>query len=291
MANLRDIRKRIKSVKNTQQITKAMKLVSAAKLRRATEAVSNAVVYAGAIDNLIRKVSGGLDLKAHPWITREDRGDKVLYLIISSDRGLCGSLNNNLFKQVAGLKADDEGKGLEVECITVGRKAGDFVKRESYKVSSEIDSIVIAEADYAYCENLTKLFDRLYSDEKYRSIRVFYNQFKSILVQEFADETLFPLPEEEQKETGESGSVYAVEPNAEELLDDIFPKYISNKIYAAILNNNASEHGARMTAMDSATKNAKEMIDDLTLTYNQARQAAITTELTEIISGAESLKG
>ena len=291
MANLRDIRKRIKSVKNTQQITKAMKLVSAAKLRRATDAVSNAVVYAGAIDNLIRKVSGGLDLKGHPWFNKEDRSENILYVVISSDRGLCGSLNNNLFKQVLGLKKEDEKAGKVVECVTIGRKAGDFARREEFKVTEAIDSRVIGEADYAYCEELTKTFDKLYCDEKYDSIRIFYNQFRSVLVQEFADEVLFPLPEADGAEDGSSDAVYVVEPNAEELLDDIFPKYVSNKIYAAILNNNASEHGARMTAMDNATKNAKEMIDDLTLTYNQARQAAITTELTEIISGAESLKG
>lgn len=283
MQSMRDIKRRIKSVQNTQKITSAMKMVAAAKLKRAQERAEGARTFfektQAIFDNLANAV---LDV-THPLLV--DRGgDKVGYIMITADRGLAGGYNVRLINTVAEHIEDAENSSL----IAVGRKGRDHFKRRGHNIVSEYIGI----ADYPTFDTAQKIAQeviQLYNDGVFDKVYLGYMQFKSALTQTPAVVSLLPIVPETEEEKGHR-TEYIYEPSADEVLDWILPKYLENIIYSALLEAKASEFGARMTAMDSATNNAEEMIEKLTLSYNRARQAAITTEISEIVGGAEALK-
>lgn len=280
MASLKAIKKRIVSVKNTQKITKAMKLVSAAKLRRATDRVHASRPYE---EELIRTVSSILaDVEWKSPLTKVRELKTVGLVVVSTDRGLCGSLNTNNFKNV--LKRAQELQGVSVEIIALGKKAADFFKKRGFKVHS-IYLDVARNGNFAFASSIVKKIKELFLDGTFDAIEVFYSRFLSAISQRPERFQLLPFVSPEQTE--KSASIY--EPNAAELLNQLVPSLIEFRLFRVVLESAASEHGARMSAMDSATRNARDMIERLTLERNRARQAAITKELMEIIGGAEAL--
>jgi len=289
MANLRDIKKRINSVKNTQQITKAMKMVSAAKLRRSQENITKARPYAEKMNELIKNLAARVDTSLSPLLDRPEKIKKAEILVISSDRGLCGSLNSSVLRRSEQLAVQLIKEGKEVTINAIGRKAKDYFKRRKFEIRVE-HSDIYRNFSYAKAvvivEEMIDAFTNKAFDESY----VIYNRFKSIMSQVVTVDRILPLQPLETPKVEESLGEYLFEPSEAEILNVLLPKSIETHIYRAVLEAVASEHGARMTAMDSATKNATEMIAHLTLMFNRVRQAAITKELMEIVSGAEALK-
>ncbi len=291
MANLRDIKRRIKSVKNTQQITKAMKMVSAAKLRRAQEDMTAARPYAEKMVELISSLAAKTKPGSHALLS-EREGDKTGVITITSDRGLCGSFNTILIRTVERFVG--ELNGAPTGLFVIGRRGGEYFKRRAFNIVSSVPfggarprySTAAAMAADVIGRYLAGEFDKVY---------VIYSEFKSALTQRPVALKLLPIaPEKPEGAAAEAAAEPDVkiiyEPTADAVLKSLLPKYVEVLIYRALLETSASEHGARMTAMDSASKNASEMIGGLTLKYNRLRQAAITRELVEIISGAETLK-
>lgn len=287
MANLRDIKKRIKSVKNTQQITKAMKMVSAAKLRRAEESVKQARPYANKMLGVLSSLALRADSSAHPLLARREV-KKIAVIVITSDRGLCGAFNSGIIKKADSFlrlnKMNYESIGLTV----VGRKAADHYKRNGGQINKEHTNILYG-FGYHTAAGIAGDIISAYTNEEVDEVYLLYNEYKSALVQEAMMERLLPITPLEG-ETEMSVVDYIYEPNKDSILEEILPKHVEIQVYRALLESIASEHGARMAAMDSATRNAKDMIGRLTLYYNRARQATITKELVEIVSGAEALK-
>lgn len=289
MATLKDIKRRIVGVKSTQQITKAMKMVAAAKLRKSQERLLSARPYAEGLAKVLSHVAAQTQPDINPLL--EEREVKnICYLIISSDRGLCGSFNANVNRKAkAEIDSDAESKG--VKSIVFGRKAFEFFSRRDYEIEEKFVNL-FNELEFKHAVDVSRLLQNLYIEKKYDRIMVVYNRFKSAGIQVTTIEQLLPV----KPEAAESGSQYQpvdfiFEPSAKEILDEIIPKNLNVQIWRALLESSASEHGARMVAMDAATENAQEMIRGLTLKYNKARQAAITTEISEIIAGAEALQG
>jgi F-type H+-transporting ATPase subunit gamma len=285
MPSLKVLRKRITSVRNTQQITKAMKMVSAAKLRRAQEAAVAARPYAAKLTELLTSVAGTLSAEAHPLLRRVAEPARVHLVVITSDRGLCGAYNSGLLRRAEAWLRENGGRQPSV--TIVGRKGADFLRRRSAPVSDR--HVQVAPTVGLARELAAKLTARFTAGEVDR-IDVLFSAFRSALSQTPTVETLLPVATEALGEGGGRPD-YVFEPDAASLLDRLLPQYVEVRLFRALLEAAASEHGARMTAMDSATRNASEMIFTLTLQMNRARQAAITRELMEIISGAEALKG
>lgn len=290
MANLKDIKKRISSVKNTQQITKAMKMVSAAKLRRAQDAVVAARPYADKMAEVLSSLALRDEADSHPLLEERGKG-KALVVLITGDRGLCGGFNTNISK-AAERFIREQGEGYEsYELMIVGRKGNDYLKRRSGMEIAKVHENLIGTSQVTYPVGalLGQEVIELYRAGEYDGVFLVYNAFQSAMTQVQTVTQLLPIV---PRQTDEEAQVadYIYEPNASKVLDEILPKHIEVQIFRSLLESAASEHGARMTAMDSASKNAAEMINKLTLMYNRARQAAITTELSEIVSGAESLK-
>ncbi len=287
MPSLKDIRKRISSVKNTQKITRAMKLVSAAKLRRAQEAITAARPYAKALDRVIRDLSSRAGEDAHPLLERRD-GDRIEVMIMSSDRGLAGSLNAQLFRTLEHYIEDELSDASEVSLHVIGRKAKEYYTRRDANISDITPGFNGTNALEQSHELATKVIES-FIDGKVDRVFVVYNEFKSAITQNVIITQILPVVPEESDDPIEQDFLY--EPSKEALLEHLLPLYLQIGLYRAALESVASEFGARMSAMDSATRNAGEMIDKLTLQFNRARQAAITKELLEIISGSEALKG
>lgn len=290
MPSLKAIKKRIGSVKNTRQITKAMKMVSAAKLRRAQESIIAARPYAGKMEEVLQSLAGSIEGAAHPLLeVREAK--KLLLLVITSDRGLCGGFNANLCKAADRFIREHKDSYEQITLLTLGRKGYEFLKNR-YTVSKNYPNL-ISKPNYQTAALLAQEIIEGYLDEQYDQVIVLYNAFKTVMSQDITFQQLLPVvpPEAAASVLDEPQVEYIYEPSVAELLNEILPKNIEVQIFKAMLESVAAEHGARMTAMDSASKNASEMIGKLTLQYNRARQAAITKELMEIISGAESIKG
>lgn len=288
MANLRAIRKRITTVKNTRQITKAMKLVSAAKLRRATDAAIAARPYNRKLKEILDNLLARMDEKNHPLFQPREQIRRIKVVAFSSDRGLCGSYNSNVNRRVDTFT--QENKGIEVEYFAVGRKVRDYVRRRGYPLSGDLTGIspaAVADVARELALSLVKEFEDGAVDEVY----LVYHQFKTAISQILVTERLLPfmLPTDGGPSGGASTVDYIYEPSQEAILDELLPQMMASRVMQAFLEALASEHGARMAAMDSATRNASEMIEKLTLEYNRSRQAAITKELVEIVSGAEAL--
>ena len=291
MASLDDLKKRIASVKSTQKITKAMKMVAAAKLRRAQENAEKGRPYSEKMNNIILNLSSGISDKENaPKLLSGTGEDKThLCIVMTSDRGLCGGFNTNIIKKakVYFQKISNEGKTLKI--IAVGSKGYDQLKRvykdNIIKKISFKDSKTI---NYLDAEKVGKIIIDNFEKKEFDVCTIFYNQFKNVITQIPQEQQIIPLKAAEA-ETNSSENNYEFEPEEDEILSNLLPKNISTQIFKAMLENSASEQGSRMSAMDNATRNAGEMVDKLTIKYNRSRQAAITKELIEIISGAESL--
>ncbi len=291
MASLDDLKKRIASVKSTQKITKAMKMVAAAKLRRAQESAEKGRPYSEKMNNIILNLSSGISDKENaPKLLSGSGNDKVhLCVVMTSDRGLCGGFNSNIIKKAKSYftKLVEEGKDLKI--ITVGSKGNDQLKRAySDKIIANISFKESKHANYFDAEKVGKMVIEKFEAEEFDVCTIFYNQFKNVITQIPQAQQIIPLNVENSEEDKSEDS-YEFEPDEDEILSNLLPKNISTQIFKAMLENSASEQGSRMSAMDNATRNAGEMVDKLTIEYNRSRQAAITKELIEIISGAESL--
>jgi F-type H+-transporting ATPase subunit gamma len=289
MPSLRDIRRRIASVKNTQQITNAMKMVSAAKLQRAQERVFAARPFAERLQLVVEHLQARVRPTAHPLLTPRSEGQTLL-LVITSDRGLCGGFNGNVQRAVA--EKIRELSGEQVEIIAIGKKGRDFLTYRHFPLKEAYTELFLRQVSYEQAKEIAAKLLNAYETEGYRQVLVVYNRFRSAMVQQVAILRLLPLstledPEAEPVEPFD----YIYEPSAPQVLDSLLRKQIEIQLYQVFLESYAGEHGARMTAMDSATENASEMIASLTLTFNRARQAAITKELIEVVSGADALKG
>jgi len=291
MASLDDLKKRIASVKSTQKITKAMKMVAAAKLRRAQESAEKGRPYSEKMNNIILNLSSGISDKENaPKLLSGSGNDKVhLCVVMTSDRGLCGGFNSNIIKKAKSYfaKLVEEGKDLKI--ITVGSKGNDQLKRAySDKIIANISFKESKHPNYFDAEKVGKMVIEKFEAEEFDVCTIFYNQFKNVITQIPQAQQIIPLNVENSEEDKSEDS-YEFEPDEDEILSNLLPKNISTQIFKAMLENSASEQGSRMSAMDNATRNAGEMVDKLTIEYNRSRQAAITKELIEIISGAESL--
>ena len=291
MASLDDLKKRIASVKSTQKITKAMKMVAAAKLRRAQESAEKGRPYSEKMNNIILNLSSGISDKENASKLLSGSGnDKVhLCVVMTSDRGLCGGFNSNIIKKAKSyfVKLADDGKDLKI--ITVGSKGNDQLKRVyGEKIIANISFKESKHANYFDAEKVGKIVIEKFGAKEFDVCTIFYNQFKNVITQIPQAQQIIPLNVENSEEDKSEDS-YEFEPDEDEILSNLLPKNISTQIFKAMLENSASEQGSRMSAMDNATRNAGEMVDKLTIEYNRSRQAAITKELIEIISGAESL--
>jgi F-type H+-transporting ATPase subunit gamma len=288
MPSLKSIRKRIVSVKNTQKITRAMKMVAAARLRRAQQNITELRPYAQKTLEVLSSVAMRAgDEEVHPLLARRP-AKKVLLVALTSDRGLAGAFNANLNKTALRRWKELEGEGHEVHFAVVGRKGRDFLRRRGARIEFEFAG-VFENLTVAKAGEIGRAIVAEYKTDGYDAVYLIYNEFKSAISQKVVVEPLVPItPMNPPEQLSAVDFIY--EPTKDALLDRLLPMYVEIEIFRALLESVASEHGARMTAMDNATKNASEMIGKLTLTYNRARQAAITKELMEIIGGAEALK-
>ena len=290
MASLDDLKKRIASVKSTQKITKAMKMVAAAKLRRAQESAEKGRPYSEKMNNVILNLSNGISDKENAPKLLSGTGQEKTHLcvVMTSDRGLCGGFNSNIIKKAKSYfsKILDEGKELKI--ITVGSKGNDQLKRVyGDKIIENISFKESKNANYFDADKIGKIVIEKFDAGEFDICTIFYNQFKNVITQIPQAQQIIPLNNEAEENSSEES--YEFEPDEDEILSNLLPKNISTQIFKAMLENSASEQGSRMSAMDNATRNAGEMVDKLTIEYNRSRQAAITKELIEIISGAESL--
>ncbi|MDR3665618.1 MAG: ATP synthase F1 subunit gamma [Ignavibacteriaceae bacterium] len=290
MATLRDIKSRIKGVKSTQQITKAMKMVAAAKLRRAQESVINARPYARKISELISHLITEDDMVNNPFIIQREIKN-IAYVIVTADRGLCGAFNNNILKESVRQLSNNDASipGVTSHIYCIGKKSSDFYKRREYPVAGNVSGIF---STLKYDSSLTitrELIDK-YLDNSFDKIIIIYNEFKSIIQQRIVTEQFLPIPIKLNNEEGIKQIDFIFEPGQREVFNYLLPKHLKAQIWRILLESNAAELGAKMTAMDNATTNAKELIRTLQLTYNKERQAAITKEILEIVSGANAQK-
>jgi F-type H+-transporting ATPase subunit gamma len=288
MPSLKKIRTRIASVKSTQKITRAMKLVAAAKLRRAQQNIVNLRPYAKRLAQVIAEVAARAEVRAHPLLARR-QPHKVALLVLTSDRGLCGGFNANVSRRAERFFREQKGQFGEIRLSVVGRKGRDFLKRRHYEIHREYFGVLGA-ASLTTAQEIARTTVGDYVSRRLDAVYLIYNEFKNAASQRIAVEQLLPVePAPLAAEAGRFDFKY--EPDRKELLDRLLPQFVEIELYRAILESIASEFGARMTAMENATNNASEMIDRLTLEFNRARQATITKELMEIIGGAEALKG
>ena len=292
MPSLDDLRKRISSVKSTQKITKAMKMVAAAKLRKAQESAERGRPYSEKMQNIILNLSNSInDRQNAPALLVGTGNDKnYLCVVMTADRGLCGGFNSNICKlaKLSFKKILQEGKNLKI--ITVGSKGSDQLKREyGNYIVKEISFKDRKKISYKEAEEIGSIIVELFEKKEFDKCILFYNNFKNVITQIPQAQQIIPAENKLSKEKEENLTSYEFEPEEDEILEDLLPKNISTQVFKAFLENAASEQGSRMTAMDNATRNAGELVDKLTINYNRSRQASITKELIEIISGAESL--
>ena len=287
MPNLKDIRKRIESVKSTAKITRAMKLVAAAKLRRAQENIEKARPYAVKLHELISELALRADEEDHPLLSvREPRN--VMLLVLTSDRGLCGGFNTNILKALLKWRIEHDGQYDNVLISVVGKKGRDYLKFRNIPIHKYYPGLDVNTA-LSRAKEITDGIVEDFLGENLDSIYLFYNEFKSAMSQRIVSEQLLPIKPLELEEDQGANIDFVYEPSKEELLETIMPMYVEVEVYRSTLESTASEFGARMTAMENATNNARDMISALTLEYNKARQASITKDLLDIVGGAEAL--
>lgn len=290
MAKIREIRDRIVSVKSTQQITRAMKLVAAAKLKKAQDRLIALRPYANDYNRLLAQLTKSGSVQ-HAYLNTREPGGVVGIVVIGSDRGLCGAFNNNLFREVENfIESSYPAEKLDgrLKLVTVGRKATEYFGRRNFTVHAKHPGFF----DRLKYENLLKVAadaTGMFADSKCSAVFVAYNEFKTVISQNRVIKQLLPV--EPPKDISKKETDYIIEPDFEQVLNTVAPQYVNTVLWRATLESNAAEQGARMAAMDSATENAQELVRQLSLKYNQARQAAITTEISEIVSGADALGG
>ena len=296
MASLNDIKRRIKSVKNTQQITKAMKMVAAAKLRKAQEDITAARPYAEKMFDMVSSLASGTNEDANPLLAKQTGSGKIDLVLFTSDRGLCGGFNTNLIRRAEAFVAEHSDKTVRVRLV--GTRGNEHFKRRDFEIPS-FNLMGSTRPQMGTAVEQTKEIIEDYLEGNTEEVHILYGKFISALTQEPTLKKLFPFDteatdgetEESETESAAASAGFTYEPSEEEVLETLLPKAAQIIIFNAMLETAASEHAARMAAMDSASKNAREMIDSLQLIYNRVRQTAITTELIEIVSGAEALKG
>jgi F-type H+-transporting ATPase subunit gamma len=296
MATLREIRRRISGIKSIQKITKAMKMVAAARLRRAQEAILSARPYAKKIRELSAHLVTGLDTTMHPLLLpREVK--KTLLVVVTSDRGLCGAFNSNIIKAATIYVRDkfplDKRFEHQIRLMCIGKKGYEYFKKRNYELLSQRVGI-FQHLDFNHARGIMTELISGYLGGEFDKVDVIYNEFKNILQQRVVTEQLLPIPPEGLKSEGGQRAVAAIdyiyEPSAKAIVDDLLPRHLNFQMWRVLLESNAAGLGAQMSAMDNATENARELITDLTLSYNKARQASITKELLEIVGGAEALR-
>jgi len=286
MPTLRDIQRRIRSVQSTQKITRAMKLVAAAKLRRAQDRILAARPYAGKMKELLGNLVAGADGAIHPLLEQRE-GPRRQVVIVTADKGLAGAFNSNVLRR--SLEFIRSSNTQEVTLVVVGRKARDFYRRRQWSIKRDMLGFWDRLA-YGHAQELADYFMQQYLAGEVDEVHLIYNEFRSVAVQRPVREQLLPIPRAEDGAGTGADVDYIYEPNPETILGDLLPRHVRMQVYRALMESLAGEYGARMTAMEAATKNAKEMIDVLTIQYNKARQEKITKELLDIIGGAEALK-
>ena len=301
MANLKDLRLRITSVKSTQKITSAMKMVAASKLRRAQTAAEGGRPYAIRMERMLAELMSSLpSLDGAPRLLAGNGNDEThLIVVITADRGLCGGFNGSIIRSAKQILLDLHSQGKKIKLLCLGRKGRDALNREfSGQIIDAIEGLTKDGVDFSSTREITSNLVERFETGEFDVCTLIYNKFVSVISQDVTVQQVIPFPvkemvvdneTEEKKGIKSENSMYLMEPSEEEILSNILPRNLSVQLYKALLESNASEHGARMSAMDNATRNAGDMLDNLTLTYNRTRQAVITSELIEIISGAEAL--
>lgn len=291
MASLKEVRNRIVSVNSTQQITKAMKMVSAAKLRRATDAITQMRPYSKKLTEMIATVSASAEVAKENPYTIVRNINKVLVIVVTSDRGLCGAFNANVGKTVVSLIAEKyaaQQAAGNVEIMALGKKGGEYLSRRGYNVNTQYADI-FTKLSFANVRIAAEAAMKGFEEGKYDVVELVYNEFKNVATQILRTEQVMPIVDNKDEKVKTSSVDYIFEPSEEEIINELIPKALKLQIFKAVLESNASEHGARMTAMDKATDNAGELLKELKLQYNRSRQAAITNEILEIVGGAEAL--
>jgi F-type H+-transporting ATPase subunit gamma len=289
---LKEVRNRIKSVQSTQQITKAMKMVSAAKLRRAQDAITQMRPYAQKLQEMLSNIVSNTEGGAGMSLATERPAEKILLIVITSDRGLAGAFNANTIKlakaTIAEKYADQHKKG-NVTIWGIGKKGYEHFTKLNYTTDATYKDVFL-NLNFGTVQKASAAAMKAFEEKQFDVVELIYSQFKNAATQKFEVERFLPIPKVEKKE-GATKADFIYDPSKEELIAELMPKILNTQLYKAVLDSNASEHGARMTAMDKASTNANEMLRSLKISYNRARQAAITTELTEIVSGAAALQG
>lgn len=285
MANLKEIRNRIASVSSTMQITSAMKMVSAAKLKKAQDAITAMRPYSDKLTELIQNLSGSIDGDTPNPYTQVRPVKKVLLVAITSNRGLCGGFNSSIIKGIQQYITEHSNE--DVQLLTLGKKGNDILSKNNTLFGN--NNTIFDDLTYTNAAGIAQEFMDAFADQQFDAVKVVYNRFKNAATQIVTTETLLPVVATEQSSS--SGGDYIFEPTQEAIVNELLPKSIKMQLFKALRDSFASEHGARMTAMHKATDNATEMRDQLKLTYNKARQAAITNEILEIVAGAEALNG
>jgi F-type H+-transporting ATPase subunit gamma len=289
---LKEVRNRIKSVQSTQQITKAMKMVSAAKLRRAQDAITQMRPYAKKLQEMLTNIVSNSEGEVSMPLAIERPIEKVLMIVITSDRGLAGAFNSNVIKLTKLTileKYDAQHKKGNVTIWNIGKKGYEHFSKNNYKTDATHKDIFL-QLTFENVQKAAQAAMKAFEEKQFDVIEIVYSQFKNAATQRFEVERFLPIPKLEKKE-GEKKADFIYDPSKEELIAELMPKILNTQLYKSVLDSNASEHGARMTAMDKASENANEMLRSLKISYNRARQAAITTELTEIVAGAAALQG
>jgi len=290
MATLRDILRKIGAVKKTQQITRAMNMVAAAKLRSTQGRMESFEPYAGKFAEVLGNLATRIDPEIHPLLVKKEQISRTELLHFTADRGLCGSFNVNTINVAKKWIQEQEDSGREYSLTLVGKKGRDFFRKQGANITTSHVQIY-GQIDMLFINQMTRNFTTRYLNDEIDEVHMIYTRFLSMAKQEPTHIKLLPIePPQKEEETEEVAAEYLCEPSAEELLIELLPKHISVQIYNSFLQNEVSEHAARMAAMDNATKNCREMVEELTLVYNKARQAAITAELMDIVGGAEAIR-
>lgn len=286
MASLKEVKLRITSVTSTQQITKAMKMVAAAKLRKSQEKITQIRPFAQRMNGLIRNLSGvSGDMDA--WFGKVRPVQRVLLVVVSSDRGLCGGFNSSVLKATT-RRIQEQYQNVQVTILPLGKKAQEFYAKRTYPVIGNFSG-VFQNLNFKSSSAVSAYLMQLFAKAEFDKIEIIYNQFKNVATQILTVEQFLPVLPQQAEEQSETDYIY--QPDQQEIITGLIPKSLHVQLFKALLDSNASENGARMTAMDKATENAGELLKDLRLTYNRTRQAAITKEILEIVAGAEALKG
>jgi F-type H+-transporting ATPase subunit gamma len=290
MAALRDIQNKISGIKKTRQITKAMNMVAAAKLRGVQEKTEKFRPYAEKFAEVLSSLSLGVDPDIHPLLAQPEEVDRVGLILLTADRGLCGSFNMNLINKGAKFIEERKGQGQEVDFSIVGRKGLEFFRRRNYEIAEQLPNVMNV-VDFDLAVNVARIGLNAFLAGEVQEVYMIYCNFASMASMVPTVKRLLPIAPEQAEDAGTRPSTeYITEPSAEEILVDLLPRYLNVQVYQGLLETSTSEQASRMTAMDNATKNCKEMIDNLTLAFNKARQAQVTTELMDIVGGAEALK-